>query len=255
MLNSGLRWIGGLACLLLMTGCVHYRLGIAFDWLGHGNIEQILQIDPALSQAGGTQMQDLTKQLSLRTEELGGSVLWLNGELHLVIPFASGEELSQKINQFLGQPIAISSTAQTKKITPPTAQISSSMPVQTRRSAISSVSQNPEPFRIETDNHWLWTEYRVIADLDLRNPLRASGSEAFLSAIGVVNLEFALTTPLMAASSNASEQDGNTLIWHLQLEQVNHLEAGFNLPNWQLFFVVPLAGAAFLFWKSKSVSV
>lgn len=255
MLNSGLRWIGGIACLLLMTGCVHYRLGIAFDWLGHGSIEQILQIDPALSQAGGKQMQDFTKQLSLRTEELGGRVLWLNDELHLVIPFTSSEELSQKINQFLGQPISVSSLAQTKKSTSPTTQITAPTPVQEPRSVISSVSRNPEPFRIETVNHWLWTEYKVIADLDLRNPLHASGSEAFLSAIGVVNLEFALTTPLIAASSNANEQDGNTLIWHLQLEQVNHLEAGFNLPNWQLFLVVPLAGAAFLFWKSKSVSV
>jgi Protein of unknown function (DUF3153) len=252
MLNSGLRWVGGFACLFLMTGCVHYRLGIAFDWLGHGSIEQILQLDPALTQAGGIQMQDLTKQLSLRTKELGGSTLRLDDELHLMIPFTNSEELSQKINQFLGQPLtnalSITPSAQTK-IAPPT------ISAPTQKTTASTTTHSPQPFRIETENHWLWTEYKVIADLDLRNPLHASGSEAFLSAIGVVNLEFALTTPLMASSSNASEQDGNTLIWHLQLEQVNHLEAGFNLPNWQLFLVLPLGGAIFLFWKSKKVSV
>jgi hypothetical protein len=252
MLNSGLRWVGGFACLFLMTGCVHYRLGIAFDWLGHGSIEQILQLDPALTQAGGTQMQDLTKQLSRRTEELGGNTLRLDDELHLMIPFANSEELSQKINQFLGQPLtnalSIDPSAQTKIARP-------TISVPTPKTTASTTTHSPQPFRLETINHWLWTEYKVVADLDLRNPLHASGSEAFLSAIGVVNLEFALTTPLMASSSNASEQDGNTLIWHLQLEQVNHLEAGFNLPNWQLFLVFPLAGAIFLFWKSKKVSV
>jgi hypothetical protein len=251
MLNSGLRWVGGFACLFLMTGCVHYRLGIAFDWLGHGSIEQILQLDPALTQAGGTQMQDLTKQLSLRTEELGGSTLRLDDELHLMIPFANSEELSQKINQFLGQPLtnalSVDPAAQTK-IAPPTI----SAPIQ--KTTTSTTTHSPQPFRIETINYWLWTEYKVIADLDLRNPLRASGSEAFLSAIGVVNLEFALTTPLMASSSNASEQDGNTLIWHLQLEQVNHLEAGFNLPNWQLLLIMPLGAGIFLLWRSKKIS-
>jgi hypothetical protein len=251
MLNSGLRWVGGFACLFLLTGCVHYRLGIAFDWLGHGSIEQVLQLDPAITQAGGTQMQDLTKQLSLRTEQLGGSAFQFNDELHLMIPFANSDELSQKVNQFLGQPMAnalsISPSTQAK-VAP------SKLSAPAGKTTTSTTAHSPQPFRIETENHWLWTEYKVIADLDLRNPLHASGSEAFLSAIGVVNLEFALTTPLMASSSNASEQDGNTLIWHLQLEQVNHLEAGFNLPNWQLLLIVPLGVGIFLLWRSKKVS-
>jgi hypothetical protein len=99
-----------------------------------------------------------------------------------MIPFTNSEELSQKINQFLGQPLtnalSITPSAQTK-IAPPT------ISAPTQKTTASTTTHSPQPFRIETENHWLWTEYKVIADLDLRNPLHASGSEAFLSILNL----------------------------------------------------------------------
>lgn len=219
---------------LLLTGCVHYRLGVEFDWLGGGRVAQVLNVDESLMAAGGAQLNQLTHGLEQRTRALGGYTERKGNQILLVIPFHNPAELGEKVNLFLGQPLT------SRQTTLPEATV----PVRSRS----------RPFEIQSQDRWLWTEYRLGGDLDLRIPLAPGVPAGMMSALGMLRLEFALTTPLSATASNSNRQEGTTLLWEIFPGQLNHLEASFTLPNWPLLVLLALLaiGSATVLWRKSN---
>lgn len=220
-------------CAFLVSGCVSYRLGVAFDWWGGGSVEQLLTIDSTLLQAGGTQAEQLIAGLRRRTAELGGTSERSGDQLRLTIPFTSGDDLEQKLNRSLGQPL------QTKSP-------SVALPAPTT-SALKQTPTAPAtgPLRLVARDYWLWSDYQISADLDLRSPFGAVRTVNLVP--GLLQIEFVLSTPLPALRSNSQQQQGQTLIWQIQPGEVNHLEASFVVPNLALIGLLVLVAALVLF--------
>ncbi|MBW4699307.1 MAG: DUF3153 domain-containing protein [Aphanocapsa lilacina HA4352-LM1] len=240
-----------LACLLgalLLSGCVSYRLGISFNWLGGGTVEQILAVDRNLVEAGGEQLDTLVAGLERRTAELGGTSERTVERLRLRIPFEDGADLESKLNRFLGRPLetAARPTAQAAP-----AVLSGTAPLPAVLAKDPPASSTPGPLQLVQRDRWLWSEYDVSADLDLRSPFGTVRVGNWIS--GLIQLEFALTTPLPAFRSNSDEQQGQTLLWRIRTGEINHLEASFIVPNLPLVGLICLGvlALAVLAWQQR----
>jgi len=235
------------ASAVLLSGCVHYRLGVEFDWLGGGRVAQTLDIDSALVRSDEPELAALAGRLQQRTEALGGQVVRDGTRLALTIPFRSPGELSEKFNRFIGEPLASPpqsarpSAAAAAPVLPP-----ASSP---RLAPAKAVDGGDQPFRVQVRDRFLWTEYDLATDLDLRVPIDQSAALTVLSTTGALKLEFALTTPLAAFASNSDLQEGNTLTWRLVPGQINRLQASFLVPGWPMPALVLVLLAALLVWR------
>lgn len=234
-------------CPILLTGCIYSRLGVEFNWLGGGSVVQTLKIDRSLVQAGGSELEKLMQGLVRRTQELGGETRRQSDSLQLSIPFKDEADFRRKANLFLGQPLAAPVAP-----APPTPTLPAPVntePVITNR--LPPVPTTATPLQLTTSDYWLWTTHRIAADLDLRVPLGATFRAV---APGLLQLEFALTTPLPASASNSDFQEGQTLIWQIEPGQLNRLEAEFVIPNVALLVLLTGVGVVLvLLWNRRRV--
>ncbi len=201
---------------LLLSGCVHYDVGVNFDGPNRGEIVQHLQLGDRLS---GTSSQQWLDTLERRTRQLGGKTQRDDSQgITVTIPFSSGAELNQKFNDFF-QPPTAKETAKKSDITLPKIQ---------------------SDLKLGQSNFLLLLRNKLSYTLDLRSLGGVSANGNLLVNPGsLIDLEFRLNTPWGArsvtdsADSIAAEslQQGHQLVWKLQPGQVNHLEAVFWMPS------------------------
>jgi Protein of unknown function (DUF3153) len=199
-----------LVSALMLSGCVHYDVGVNFDSPNRGAIVQHIRLDERLTSKGQAWLDDVEK----RVRSVQGNTQRLSDqEVLLTIPFGNGAELERKFNQFFS--LAIASKKSRTSRTPDLPKIDSHLTIQ-------------------QGNFLLLQRTRLIYDVDLRSlGVQSSEGELLLSPGSLIELEFSLTTPWGARNIGATivRREGNQLIWTLQPGQKNHLESAFWLPN------------------------
>jgi hypothetical protein len=201
---------------LLLSGCVHYDVGVNFDSPNRGEIVQHLQLGDRLS---GTSSQQWLDTLERRTRQLGGKTRRDDSQgITVTIPFSSGTELNQKFNDFFQ---------------PPTAK-------EIAKKSDLALPKIPSDFKLGQSNFLLLLRNQLSYTLDLRSLGGVSANGNLLVNPGsLIDLEFRLNTPWGARSITTSAdsiaatslQQGHQLVWKLQPGQVNHLEAVFWMPS------------------------
>ena len=89
-----------LCCLLfLLTGCVHYDVGINFDNQHHGVIVQHIKLGEQLTTLSEKDAQKWLNSIAKRTQKLQGKVKSVSPqEIIVTVPFNNGQELVTKFN-------------------------------------------------------------------------------------------------------------------------------------------------------------
>jgi hypothetical protein len=223
-------WIIVLAALML-SGCVHYDVGINFDSPNRGEIVQHIRWQDQLTAFSNPSLRQWVDDLDRRAHQLQGRTKRISDrEISVIIPFSSATDLETKFNEFLNP------SAESRR--PLASQSGAELPDFTSQL---SVSQN---------NFFFLQRIHLSYDLDLRSlGLLASNGNLLFSPDSLLELEFNLHTPwgarnLVAASSKAQrsttssqsstaevQQQGKDLSWNLKPGQINHLETTFWLPN------------------------
>lgn len=220
------RTMGLVALLLLLTGCVNYRLGLVLSWDGSGSIHQRLQIDPLLASLARLNIIDLQQQIRQRAERAGGTLdaSEAPAALTVVIPFKEVAQIEPKLSQFLAQP---------------TTQVAVPGP---------GLKQTFRSFQLDEQNFLIVKSYRLKGVLDLTNLIRIPNSNGLLrvEAEGLINAELTITLPWAALSSNANRIEANTLIWMIAPDRPNPLDVTFLLPNIPGLLLV--AGLGIFIW-------
>jgi hypothetical protein len=237
--------------LLLLTGCVQYDLEVNFNSQTHGEIIQHIKIGERLTAFSNETARLWLESIKSRTRDLQGKTKKISEqELLVTIPFNNGNELADKINQFMnpGEPKSRKTKTQSELGLP---EISSQM----------TVNQNNFIFVLRN---------RLTYDLDLRSlgVISADGN-LLISPGALLNLEFALRTPWGAkiitddspdtitdletegfgdqtptefgdqtptlnpvpVMTPESRDRGRTLVWTLEPGQLNHIEVMFWVPS------------------------
>jgi len=205
---------------LLLSGCVHYDVGVHFDHPNHGEIVQHIKLGEQLWSFSGESATEWLNSIERRARELQGKTRRSNQEITVTIPFNNGAELEAKLNQFFNPDGKKNSEGATSTATElPT--IDSQL----------SLTQN---------NLLVLLRNRLTYDLDLRSlSLIATNAQLQVTPSEILELEFSLNTPWGARSVETSEnvihpesyQQGRQLVWKLKPGQLNHLEAVFWLSS------------------------
>lgn len=224
-------WIIALAALML-SGCVHYDVGINFDSPNRGEIVQHIRLQDQLTALSNGSLRQWVDDLDRRAHQLQGRTQRISDrEITLIIPFTSGRDLEAKFNKFLN-----STTANDR----PTAR-------QTGLELPDFTSQ----LKVSQNNFFFLQRFYLSYDLDLRSfGLATSNGNLLFSPDSLFELEFNLHTPwgarnLVAAKPKGKptiaaapvpaptvhQQQGKDLIWTLNPGQINHLETVFWVPN------------------------
>jgi hypothetical protein len=198
---------------LLLTGCVHYDVGIQFDHPNRGTVTQRIRLDERLQGFSGSSTEGWLDTLEQRTHELGGKIERLPQQEWLVtIPFSNQADLEQKFNQFFSP-------------------LDANTPMAAEIPAIDShLALTRSNFLVAERNHLSY-------NLDLRSlGLRSANGDLLFSPGSLINLEFRLKTPwgarvLDSASSITAECKERDLLWQLIPGEQNHVEAIFWLPS------------------------
>lgn len=205
-------WIMVLAALLL-SGCVQYETAIQFSSPHAGLLVQSIRLGEQFSALSGESQDQWFQQLEHRTRQVAGHTRSLSDrELQITIPFANGQDLETKFNQFFSPTTAVDALTGTDPLAGITSQL-----------------------RLHQNNALLLVRQRLVYDLDLRSlGLASAEGTALLNPGGLLTLQFSLTTPWGAradATNAIVQRQGQTLTWRLQPGQVNHIEAVFWLPS------------------------
>ena len=223
-------WIIALAALML-SGCVHYDVGINFDNPNRGEIVQHIRLQDPLTTLSNGALRQWVDDLDRRAHQLQGRTQRVSDrEIILIIPFTSGNDLETKFNKFLNPTIA------------------SDLP--TTRQPELELPDFTSQLKVSQNNFFFVQRFHLSYDLDLRSlGLAASNGNLLFSPDSLLELEFNLHTPwgarnLVATKSKGRsttaaaptpvptvQQQGKDLIWTLNPGQINHLETVFWVPN------------------------
>ncbi|MBD2578352.1 DUF3153 domain-containing protein [Oscillatoria sp. FACHB-1406] len=217
---------------LFLSGCVRYDVGINFKGQFQGAIVQHIRLSEQLASFNQLEAQKWLKSFDSRASKLQGKTQHLSDrEILVTIPFANGDELVEKFNQFFN----------------PTQQ-----PVTAKAENNSSLSPIPvqSQLYLKQRNWVLFERERIQLTVDLRG-LGVTSEEGplIVSPDSLVNLELALNTPWGAKNVTHEEvgiapparTEGTQLIWQLQPGQVNLLDAIFWVPSYLAWGAIAIA--------------
>jgi hypothetical protein len=211
------KWLGLAALGLLLSGCVNYQVGFVLGWDGRGVIEQILQLDPLVVSLARPQLVTFNRDLQQRVAQVGGTLTTETTGLKVTIPFQSPQEIESKFATFF-------QSNQPKTATTP-----------------SWLTATTQSFRVEETNFWV---ARALSRLPI-----AYGQRSFqLAADNLLTMQLRVVLPLPPLKSNATQQQGQTLLWDIKLNQLNPLEISFLLPNLPLLGFLGLGGLGGVGW-------
>lgn len=207
--------------LIFTTGCVQDQVGINFQGQHRGTLVQHVSLGETLTSFSPTETQEWLDSLNSRARKMQGKAQLISDqEMEITIPFASGQDLVSKFNQFFNPNLE-------DQLSPQQAIAQELIPLQAKINWFGN-------------NALLLERNKLTLDLDLRalgvlNPPEVSpviSSDAF-------DLELSLNTPWGAKFVDEEgnltpevRQDGHQLVWLLQSGEVNHLEAVFWLPSY-----------------------
>ncbi len=220
--------LGTLMCLL--TGCVNYQLGLDLHWDGSGTLNQQVQIEPLLAVLARPQIQQVMRQLSIQTEQVGAQLTTTEdlSELQVRLAFRQLRDLEMKFK------ILFATTAASPKQEPITTT-KLERPAAQSTPTILSMGTLVKSVQLDTRDFFVMTYYHAVGEFDLRPwrhiPLRVYGQTLSLPSDKLVQLHLRLGLPWPALATNAREVQGNTLVWQISTERINKLEASFLLPN------------------------
>ena len=203
-------------CLLtFLTGCVRYDLGIDVEGEHRGAIVGHIKLGKQLASFSQLEVNQLLSSIEGRAKQLQGKAKRTSPqEIEVTIPFYNGKELAAKFNQFFnphqGTPV----------------------------DAIDVLQLNSQ-MSLHQSNLLLLQRNRLSLSVDLR-PLGVLSEQGnvIVSPGSLIDLEFSLKAPWGARSlaiENALtpeiRENGDRLVWQLQLGQLNNIEAVFWLPS------------------------
>lgn len=205
---------------LLLSGCVHYDVGVNFNHSNSGELVQHIKLEERLTSFSGDYVYAWLDSIEHRARKLEGKAKRVSKEEVIVtIPFSNAQELQEKFNEFFN------SRANQK---------AEAMPSESG-SELPKIESN---LLIEQNNFLVLVRNRLIYDLDLRSLSLISSNGNVLADTGsILDLKFSLKTPWGAknipVTENAIEpgKNGNQLVWQLKTGELNHIEVVFWLPS------------------------
>ncbi|MFZ4444251.1 MAG: DUF3153 domain-containing protein [Planktothrix agardhii] len=213
--------------IFLLSGCVRYDVGVAFQDQTHGQIVQKIQLGEQLTKFSHDVVDEWISSLEKRVKQLKGKTKLLSKqEILVTIPFNNGQDLETKFNQFFN-PAEFNNKKSQKKPDIEIPQFSANLNLK--------------------QNNWFFALRNYLnLELDLRSLSLLSTSENVLISSGnLLELEFVLNTPWGATVINpigipeGSEAplllnvdlNGKQVIWTLKPGEINQLEAIFWVPS------------------------
>ncbi|AFZ44261.1 hypothetical protein PCC7418_2099 [Halothece sp. PCC 7418] len=217
MINSAWKRLLLLVLPLLLSGCVHYDVGINFYGLHRGEIVQHIELGQQLTNFSQADVEDWLGSLQARSRQLGGQTQRLSPQaVELTIPFANAQELETKFNQFFNP----KNTTVTQ--------------------APSQLVQLDSQLTTDQNNFILFqrTHFKLNIDLTALGTIKGENS-LLVGASSLLDLEFRCQTPwgMKMISPEAGEnqslvkQTGTETIWYLQPGENNQIEVVFWLPE------------------------
>lgn len=204
-------------CLLtLLTGCVHYDVGVNFQDQHHGTIVQRIELSEQLTNFSQEESEKWLKSIETRTRGLQGRIKRISPqEIVVTIPFSNGQELVEKFNKFFNPSSQAVANPQ-------------------QGDAIDLVQLKSE-ISFEQSNLLLVERNKLHLDVDLRAlGVISKQGNIIVSPGSLVDLEFTLNTPWGATSSGVSPEKrdgGHQLVWKLEPGQIDRIDAVFWVPS------------------------
>ncbi len=207
-------------CLVtLLTGCVHYEVGVTFNTPYQGKIVQHITTSEQFNSLSPAEAKKWLNSVEGRARVLGGKVHRINPqEVILTIPFSNGRELTAKFNQLFHSDTDVNTAIASEK---------------------TDLLQLDSQIALKQNNLFFLERNRLNLTIDLRalDVLTHQG-KITISPDSLVDLQFKLNTPLVAYNISAvnnlepkTNSLGKGLMWQLQPGQINHIEAVFWLPS------------------------
>jgi hypothetical protein len=222
-LSKRYSWIIALfiGALTLLTGCVNYDVGINIQGQHQGTIVQHIQLEEQFTNFSQEEAKQWLKSIENRAKDLHGKVKRLaSNDIEVIIPFANGQELAQKFNQFFN----------------PDQQTNSG---NFNNQELEWLSLNSQ--LSVTQSNLVFVERNKInltVDLTGLGVLSEQGN-LIISSGSLLNLGIVLNTPWGAKfADNGSfliptlQENNQALSWQLQPGQINTIEAVFWIPSY-----------------------
>ncbi|MDY6782245.1 MAG: DUF3153 domain-containing protein [Cyanobacteriota bacterium] len=216
---------------LFLSGCVRYDVGINFASQHRGEIVQHIKLGEQLATFNRLEAQKWLDTFEDRAHKLQGRTKHLGDrEIVVTLPFANGEELVEKFNEFFNGESEIT-TRPVKESDPSLLQVQSQI-------------------QLEQSNWLLFERDRLMLTVDLRGlGVVSEQGPLIVSPESLVNLEFALNTPWgarnvvpgVAGTPPAVAFEGTQLVWQLEPGEINSVEAVFWLPSYLAWGAIAIA--------------
>ncbi|MEM6590925.1 MAG: DUF3153 domain-containing protein [Cyanobacteria bacterium P01_C01_bin.73] len=209
----GLSWV--------LTGCIHYDVGIRFDSQTQGELTQTLHIDERAIALNPEPVQQWLSQVRTAAQSLNGKVQSIDDQtIKIILPFNNGEQLVSLFDQF------------SKQSAPPVDSGLDQLPMPL-----------PAALTLTQHNRGFAVKNRLVYDLDLRSLQPPAFSDrGLLSQLAAPKLGFDLTVPWgiqRVAPPNALTPEtsllpvlvGSTAHWELIPGELNHIDVIFWVPS------------------------
>ena len=209
-----------LSLAVLLTGCVHYEVGINIEDQHHGSIVQYIKLGQQLTTLSQAETQEWLSSIEHRATQLKGKAERVSPqEIAVTIPFSNGQELTNKFNQFFNPNPPPKNTAK-KTDSLDLVQLKSHM----------TIHQNNLIF-LERNHLNLEVDLRALGVL-------SNQGNIIVSPGSLIDLEFALNAPWGAKSLDQDgilqplpQPENQSLLWQLQPGQINKIEVVFWTPS------------------------
>jgi hypothetical protein len=208
-------------CLIIcLTGCVRYDLGVNFTQANSGTIIQHIKLGEQLTSFSEVEANNWLNSIEKRALKLQGKTKRISPEeLVVTIPFANGQELTNKFNQFFIPQIDHKSVKKLNKSSVNLLELEAQMSI--KQSNLLLLERNVLKF-----------------NADLR-PLGVISNQGniIISSGDLINLQLQLNFPWGAKiitneSPKWAESEHNQYNIELEAGQINQVTAIFWLPNY-----------------------